>query len=84
MERTYSVLWIRHCVERSNSQRIFIQNIEVGIILQRKSNHVSDIQIVKVTSSLISAEKKAKMGVVLVRGGGYSVLHLKTKPMYLR
>lgn len=33
LKRTYGVVWIRHCVERSNSQRIFIQYIEVGIIL---------------------------------------------------
>lgn len=36
LKRTYRVVWIRHCVERSNSQRIFIQNIEVGIILHKK------------------------------------------------
>lgn len=33
---TYGVVWIRHCVERSNSQGIFIQNVEVGIILQNQ------------------------------------------------
>lgn len=36
LKRTYGVVWIGHCVERSNSQWIFIQDIEVGIILQKK------------------------------------------------
>ena len=30
---TYRVMWVRHGVERSNTQRIFIQNEEVCVIL---------------------------------------------------
>ena len=30
---TYRVMWVRHGVERSNTQRIFIQNEEVRVIL---------------------------------------------------
>ena len=30
---TYRVMWVRHGVEWSNTQRIFIQNEEVSIIL---------------------------------------------------
>lgn len=53
LKRTYGVVWIRHCVERSNSQRIFIQDIEVGIILGKKSKNVKSH--IKVSRSIIWA-----------------------------
>lgn len=38
MNKTYRVVWIRHGVEGSNSQRVFIQHIEVSIILRKEKS----------------------------------------------
>lgn len=35
---TYRVVWIRHGVEGSNSQRVFIQHVEVSVILRKKKH----------------------------------------------
>lgn len=42
MNKTYRIVWIGHRVEWSNSQRVFIQHIEVSIILRKaRVNNIS-------------------------------------------
>lgn len=73
LKRTYGVVWIGHCVERSNSQWIFIQDIEVGIILQNKQNCQWHPDYNKVTPLIISAGKT-----FLFESFCYCVLHKYT------
>ena len=36
---TYRVVWIRHRVEGTHSQRILVQNVEVGVVLNQQLQH---------------------------------------------
>lgn len=35
-DKTYRVAWVRHGIERSHSQWVFIQHVEVSIILRQQ------------------------------------------------
>lgn len=35
-DKTYRVVWVRHGIEGSHSQWVFIQHVEVSIILRQR------------------------------------------------